>query len=278
MALLVPAAWSPLLARTVSVAADVAEEVGGAAGRMMGAGANVSSSAARVFSAITDNTLNVAETIWEGIDLTNVSVVSSSGRLFFGGHEDPAEVLMTPEAQALMSLPSYWQQALLDISLFASPSRPVLEIHRHHFYSGSAYTALDIWLVWLDTGHVGVAWRAASVTYTARWANPLWDIAADVTAEHVRISELLQEAIQATMEKPDLSLTREALVAAPPIQLPSWPARAWRWAKRAAAWALPRAESGTSTSTPSAAESDDAADSSSADAVPTSAEDSPDPE
>ena len=97
MALLVPAAWSPLLARTVSVAADVAEEVGGAAGRMMGAGANVSSSAARVFSAITDNTLNVAETIWEGIDLTNVSVVSSSGRLFFGGHEDPAEVLRTPE-------------------------------------------------------------------------------------------------------------------------------------------------------------------------------------
>ena len=116
------------------------------------------------------------------------------------------------------------------------------------------------------------------MTYTASWANPLWDIAADVTAEHVRISELLQEAIQATLEKPDLSLTREALKATPPIQLPTWPARAWRWAKRAAAWALPRAGSGTSTSTPSAAEFDDAADPGSADAAPNAAEGSPDPD
>eukprot|EP00959_Pyramimonas_sp_CCMP1952_P137383 2875023-Pyramimonas_sp.AAC.1 len=42
-----PAAWSPLPARSVSIATDVAEEMGGAAGRAMDATAHVSSSAAR---------------------------------------------------------------------------------------------------------------------------------------------------------------------------------------------------------------------------------------
>ena len=261
LALLVPAAWSPLLARTVTVAADVAEEVGGAAGRMMGAGANVSSSAARIFSAITDNTLNFAETAWEGIDLTNVSVQSSAGRFFFDGQDDPVEVLALPEARALMGLPDFWQQSLVDISIFASPSRPIAEVHRHHFHTASYYSSLDLWLVWLDTGHVGLAWRWASVTYAARWSNPLWDLTADVTAEHIRISAMLQDAVQATIVRPDLSLNRDALASAPALQPPPWPLVAWRWGKRLAAWVWPRAESGPPPTTSAGArQGDDAAE------------------
>ena len=83
--------WSPLFVRSLTIASDVVEEVGGAAGRMMGAGANVSSSAARIFSALTGNALSLAETAWDGIDLANVSVNSSAGRFFFDGNEDAQE-------------------------------------------------------------------------------------------------------------------------------------------------------------------------------------------
>ena len=120
----------------------------------------------------------------------------------------------------------------------------MIDIHKHHFYSGSAYTALDLWLVWLDTGHVGLAWRAASVTYAARWANPLWDFTAGVTAEHIRISEMLHQAIHATMDKPDLSVTRAAVGSAPVLVPPSILARSWKWGRRLIAWTWPRAGNG----------------------------------
>ena len=180
----------------MSIASDVAEEVGGAAGRMMGAGANVSSSAARIFSALTDNTLSLAETAWEGIDLTNVSVNSSAGRIFFDGNEYAEDVLTTPEARAVMALPDLWLQALADILIFASPSRPLVEVHKHIFISDSSYTALDLWMAWFDTGHAGLAWRTASVTYSVRWANPIWSLTEDATSQTVRISELLQGAVR----------------------------------------------------------------------------------
>eukprot|EP00959_Pyramimonas_sp_CCMP1952_P245767 5136459-Pyramimonas_sp.AAC.1 len=76
----------------------------------MGAGANVSSSAARIFSALTDNALGLAETAWEGIDLANVTVNSSAGRIFFDGNEYAEDVLTTPEARAVMGLPDHWLQ------------------------------------------------------------------------------------------------------------------------------------------------------------------------
>ena len=250
IALLLPAAWTPLLARSFSIASDVAEEVGGAAGRMMGAGANVSSSAARIFSAITDNTLNLAETAWEGIDLTNVSVNSSAGRLFFDGSEDARELLSTPEAESLMALPAHWRASLWDLLAFASPSRPLVEVSRHYFYSAEAFTSVDLRLAWFDTGHAGVAWRVAEVTFTAKWCNPMWELTSDISSEHQRIAGMLHEAVQATIQQPDLTLSRAALAHAPVLAPPTWPARAWRMGRRLAAWA-PGPRSGGGRPTPS---------------------------
>ncbi len=232
VALTAPAAWSPLLARSVTIASDVAEEIGGATGRMMGAGANMSSSAARVFSALTDNTLNLADTAWTGIDLVNVSVNSSAGRLFIDGAEDLIDAVESPEAKRLMGLPDHWQSFLRDVLSFASPSRPVVDLHRNFFYSASSFTALDLHVKWLDSGHVGVSWRGSEVTFAARWCNPLWELTSDVTSEHLRIAELLGQAIDATISRPDLHLAKAHLQEAPVLVPPGWAIRAWRWARK----------------------------------------------
>ncbi|CAK0855287.1 unnamed protein product [Prorocentrum cordatum] len=143
-----------------------------------------------------------------------------------------------------MSLPDHWLSSLLDIVPFASPTRPRVEVHKHFFYGEAAYTTLDLWMWWLDTGHVGVAWRTAEVIFTARWCNPLWDITSDITAEHLKIVAMLHSAVQATIVQPTLPLRRADLAEAPALVPPSWAWRAWRWSQKAVAWAWPRAGSG----------------------------------
>ncbi|CAK0903145.1 unnamed protein product, partial [Prorocentrum cordatum] len=232
LALLLPAAWSPRLARSVTIASDMAEQVGEAARRAMHAGANASSSAAQIFSAITDNTLIFAETVWEGIDLTSVTVKSSAGRLFFDGSDDLLEAILAPKAQGLMALPSHWRHSLARVLELSSPTRPLVEVHWDHFCSRGRFTALELWMKHFDVGHVDLAWRSAEASFTA-----YWNLFSDISPEYLKIDAMLQEALEATIPQPDLSLSKGALGHAPVLVAPSFVIRAWRWVCRLASWA-----------------------------------------
>ena len=142
------------------------------------------------------------------------------------------DALLAPEAQAIMALSSFWRESLMDVLAFAAPDRPLLEIQRHHFHSAGLFSTLDLRVAYLGTGHVGIAWRTAEVTFTAKWCNPLWDLWADITAKHNRIAVMLHEAVANTITPPDLTLDRASLSEAPVLSPPPWPVLAWRLGKR----------------------------------------------
>ena len=43
------------------------------------------------------------------------------------------------------------------------------------FLPNGTWKALTLWGRRLQSGYVGVAWRAANVSFTVTWSNPLWE-------------------------------------------------------------------------------------------------------
>eukprot|EP00959_Pyramimonas_sp_CCMP1952_P347946 7288287-Pyramimonas_sp.AAC.1 len=78
---------------------DVAEEVGSAAGRIVTAGANVSTSAAKLVSAVTDGSTGLVEAARRGVDLLDVQELGSTGRFFVENEDDWPAFLQEPEVQ-----------------------------------------------------------------------------------------------------------------------------------------------------------------------------------
>ncbi|CAK0819575.1 unnamed protein product [Prorocentrum cordatum] len=99
---ILPASLFPNAARGLIVMTDVAEEVGSAAGRIVTAGANVSTSAAKLVSAVTDGSIGLVEAAWRGVDLLDVQVLGSTGRFFVEDEDDWPAFFQEPEVQQVL--------------------------------------------------------------------------------------------------------------------------------------------------------------------------------
>jgi len=80
--LFAPAALCPNLARAAESGVRMASELGGTAGQVAGAGANITVLVADVANTIMRGSLNIAAEIWGGVDLLDVQALSSSEHVF----------------------------------------------------------------------------------------------------------------------------------------------------------------------------------------------------
>ncbi|CAK0877916.1 unnamed protein product, partial [Prorocentrum cordatum] len=233
-----PASLFPNAARGLIVMTDVAKEVGPAAGRIVTAGANVSTSAAKLASAATDGSIGLVEAAWRGVDLLDVQVLGSTGRFFVEDEDDWPAFLQGPEVQQVLQLEPEFSGELERLLLFSSATRPRGEFTHSAFRSPKSYQSVSFWVRWLPSGHVGIARRVVAIRFRPQWANPAWGLLGmDETAEAPAMAEQLKVLADSSFPAPELDLGPEMLRGTP--GLPGGSARRLvRRARRAVARVL----------------------------------------
>ena len=238
MLAVLPGALFPSAARGVNAVTDVVEGMGGAASKVFTSGANVTDSAAKFVAAITDGTLTLGETAWRGFDLMNISASCRAGRLFLDPDDDVPSLLQEYARSGSLSVPAVWLDAVIGVFQATDESRPMSDGHFHQFVPGGSFGAVSVWVKWLKSGHVGIAWRSSAITFTPRWANPAWEIAGyDFGSVAHEMAALLQRVVSETMPDPNLALTTDELVDTPGLPAATIPklwrraARWWRWSR-----------------------------------------------
>ena len=259
MLAVLPGALFPSAARGVNAVTDVVEDMGGAASKVFTSGANVTDSAARFVTAITDGTLTLGETAWRGFDLRNISAACRAGRLFLDPDEDIPELLREQARLGSLRVPTRWLDTIIGVFQATDESRPMSDGHFHEFVPGGSFGAVSVWVKWLKTGHVGIAWRSASISFTPRWANPAWEIAGyDFGSVADEMAAMLQRVVYEAMPDPDLALSIDELGDTPGLPAATIPklwrraSRWWRWTRKCfmARFTAAGEEEGFSTTSP----------------------------
>ncbi|CAK0868950.1 unnamed protein product [Prorocentrum cordatum] len=215
---ILPASLFPNAARGLIVMTDVAEEVGSAAGRIVTAGANVSTSAAKLVSAVTDGSIGLVEAAWRGVDLLDVQVLGSTGRFSVEDENDWPAFLQEPEVQQALQLEPEFSDELERLLLYSSATRPRGEFTHSAFRSPKSYQSVSFWVRWLPSGHVGIAWRVVTIRFRPQWANPVWGLLGmDETAEAPAMAEQLKVLADSSFPAPELDLGPEMLRGTPAL-------------------------------------------------------------
>ncbi|CAK0881855.1 unnamed protein product [Prorocentrum cordatum] len=213
---ILPASLFPTTARGLVAMTDVAEEVGAAAGKIVTAGATVSTSVAKLGSAVTDGSIGLVEAAWRGVDLMDVHVQGSTGRFFVEDEDDWPAFLQEPEVQRVMQLEPEFSDELERLLLFSSATRPRGEFTHSAFRSPNMYQSVSFWVRWLPSGHVGIAWRVVAIRFRPQWANPAWWLLGmDESAEAPTMAEQLKVLSESCFPAPELDLGPEALRGGP---------------------------------------------------------------
>jgi hypothetical protein len=200
--------------RLVGAAADVGESAGRGVSSVIDSGINISSSLKMATVAVAASGLAVATELWQGVDLTNLNVSVSAGRVAVDDAQVFLKWLQSPLAQRVWPLPDH----AINLSCFAAGSIGVASPHvrlaktNAQFIGSFEQSVVEAAL--LPSGYVAVSVVWLLARYDVRWANPLWGaLECDAGTELDQINARLVRTLAdlPDMHPQDLPLTDAAL-------------------------------------------------------------------
>ena len=200
------------LSRTASAVAEVAEGAGSLASAATQAAANATIAVTSTASSLASSSLSLAREVWVGVDLLNVTVNRSHGRIVASNYSEISKWMKENTAFAEQSVDS---DLVLKPGVSVSAVRPLLE-----WSDASADVAAGHWASWklktrwLPTGQIAMSCEIFNVAFTPRWSNPIWEALGieptDNSDEILRVLTALMTSMP-IIPKDDLSLEDSAL-------------------------------------------------------------------
>ncbi len=157
------AEWVTHATQALVAASSIIAATGGVAG-MASAAAQASTS---FISSTGRSGLSIADEMWSGVDLSNMTVDCWAG----AWAADSAEVALPVATARLDAIHSQLvAEALGTVSLAV----PVVERERQHLEWPQHFVDFAVRTSLAETGHVLVRWRERRVAFEIAWSNPLW--------------------------------------------------------------------------------------------------------
>jgi len=141
--------------------------------------------------------------------------------------------MATPIGEELDRMPGRWKQRILASLYAVSPALPLIKDAARFFDSDGHYVEVEFVAQLFGTGHVGVQFYHGAVTFSARWANPVWAaLGQPVTSELKALATAVHDALDVSARVPwrNLDLPEPIGLGLPPV--PSQ----WSWAALMQQW------------------------------------------
>jgi hypothetical protein len=183
--------------RVMSSLATVGESASRASALVLDRGTDIVASASSRGLAVSSSTMDAATAAWSGIDLLELVIDKSYGRIVADDGEVIALWLADESGSSttkcrIPEVTTLWQLQARAISI----SMPVLEVAREQLVPSGTF-----WSAWsratlLPSGHIALEFSFSNALFRPRWANPLWEVfELNVSAEALQISNILQRVI-----------------------------------------------------------------------------------
>ena len=224
------------LSRTATAVADVAEAAGSLGAGSLHLAANATVAVTTTAASLATSSLSLAREAWTGVDLLNVTINRSHGRVVASNMS---------EVSAWVKNNSAFDHFTVDVDRMLQPglqlsmSMPLTEWADSMIAIGSgSWSSWKMSSRYLRTHHIAVAFEFHFVSFEVRWSNPLWEVwglhPSDCSEEVLRV---LKALLQGMPEIPfsELSLQDSALGvnSLPALDPPaSEEARGWSWRAR----------------------------------------------
>ena len=210
--LLLTLAGEPLflkeVARTLGAVAVVAEGAGALTGAVAHAAANATVAVTSTAASLATSSLSIAREAWVGVDLLKVTANRSHGRVIaesldeikswaaynptFANLAVDVNVVMRPAEKVSSSLPlAEWTDSTADVN-------------------SGRWTSWRLWSRHLPSGHIAVAFEVCTVTFRARWSNPVWELLAiDPNDSAQEVLRVLSGIVDAMPQVPEAEVSLE---------------------------------------------------------------------
>ena len=189
--------------------ADVSKSAGNAAVQVLDTGATVTATASTIFVEITASTWGAAQAAWRGVDLTNVTIAATMGRVVAADESDLIDWINgASTAELTKALPEQlelWKGVVGGMSL----SLPVQEHFQETFVEGHALQRTEAQATILNSGQFAFTYHVQHVTFVPQWSNPLWQLLElNITAEAAQMQRTAASLLNSTARaKPAFELT-----------------------------------------------------------------------
>ena len=169
--------------------AAVAHSAGQAAVLVMDTGAGFTASATTAVIAITSSSLSAIENAWRGVDLSDVVIVKTFGRVV----ADNGQVLehwvnsnagIATTQSDLPAAIELWSALVASVEL----QLPYVSARVDRFEANSRYWRAEGSASMLHSGHTALEFCFTHVSFRPIWANPLWQsLDLNISVEHAQI-------------------------------------------------------------------------------------------
>jgi len=227
-------ALAPHVVRAAAAAAVLSEDIAAAVGAGAHLISNVTTGVTLAASSLGNGGLSFTHEAWSGVDLHNVSVTRSAGRLLADDPRYLRVFLDTVEGTELLGAPAPLAVdvgrrvlAAVAVSLPAvSKDLAGIDLAGGYFEYGATARVLS-------SGWIAFEWEFLNVTFELMWANPLWCMAEfDPSTEIEAIQGRLHSAIKGSFGREARRNDTHAFTDADvPVLLFSRARRLLRWAE-----------------------------------------------
>ena len=172
------------LSRLMACTASVAESTTFAATSLIDGSLNASQVLTQTVIASAQNSLNLVQEVWSGIELADLIVHSRSGRFRSSSGATLASWLRKSGAASLRISEDCadLMAATADAVCYRMPALA----QRDEFLNMSGtFVSCEVDLQMLASGYFEATWRWRAVSFASRWSNPLWDFL-DMNADSER--------------------------------------------------------------------------------------------
>ena len=184
--------------RMLSSAAQVSEAAGLAASTVLSAGTELTTVVTTAVLSITTTSLNIVQTSWHGVDLTNMAIAKVRGRVHVDGASVIDKWLHSPAGQAMTrcnepTVISDWSNTVGSIGIYmpyAAVHHEVLLVTGRYYFSAIEATLLASGILQFDYDFI-------NVTFQPQWANPAWQVFEfQWDHEYNQILDAIQRSVQ----------------------------------------------------------------------------------
>ena len=166
----------PTVAKSADALLSSMASLGGAAGHLAWAGANLTEAVSSVVVASTASSLSLVDEAWRGIDLVNVTARAESGRLVI---DDPSQLIVylksAPGAD-LLPVPDNIRRFIAERAAGIGRRVPSLSVSRSEFNSTGGIWQVECTFTLVANDYLAMAWRVGWAKFDLQWANPFWDL------------------------------------------------------------------------------------------------------
>ena len=165
------------IARVLGSVATVTESVGNATTDFIGASSRITSSAAGLVLAVTENGLNITETAWRGIDVVNLTAARCGGTVVVDNAATLRSWLHSHHAQLLLPCLKVDNKALVAAAgESVSLGSQAIDVSAEQLDLQGLFSSHRLVASLRPDGQVMISFDFVSVSFASLWCNPLWEI------------------------------------------------------------------------------------------------------